>query len=56
MYAAEVSLCLQLLSADNLIFANSFGTRSGPTNVRPDLDPNCMTLMVIMKELCSKLT
>ena len=32
----------QVLSADNL--CKQFGPRSGPTNVGPDLDPNCLTL------------
>ena len=26
-----------------ITFANSFGPRSGPTNVGPDLDLNCLT-------------
>ena len=30
-----------LSSADNL--SKQFGTRSGPKNIGPDLDPNCLT-------------
>ena len=36
------SLCVLVSSADNL--CKQFGPRSGPTNVGPDLDPNCLTL------------
>ena len=35
-----LTLCL-LSSADYL--CKQFGPRSGPTNVGPDLDPNCLT-------------
>ena len=36
------STCLLVSSADNL--CKQFGPRSGQTNVRPDLDPNCLAL------------
>ena len=35
-------------AADN--FCKQFGPRSGPTQVGPDLDPNCLTLMVFLKD------
>ena len=31
-----------------------FGPRSDPTKRRPDLDPNCLTLMVFLKEFFEK--
>ena len=42
IYTAEVTLCLQLLSADNL--CKQFKPDQDRQNVRPDLGPNCMTL------------
>ena len=51
-----LTLYLQVLSADN--FCKQFGPRSGPNkaqqNVRSDLDPNCLTLMVFLKEFFKK--
>ena len=38
----DVSIFNSLSSADNL--CKQFGPRSGPTNVRPYRDPNCLTL------------
>ena len=41
-----------LLSAS---LCKQFGTRSGPTFVSPDLDPNCfVTLIVFLKEFFKK--
>ena len=37
-----LTLCLLVPSADKL--CKQFGPRSGPTNRRPDLDPNSLTL------------
>ena len=37
-----LTVYLQVSSADN--FRKHFGTRSGPTKVGPDLDPNCLSL------------
>ena len=45
-------LCLLLSSADNLW--KQFGPRPGPTNVGPDLDPNCMTLKLYSWKKFSK--
>ena len=42
IYTAEVTLCLQLLSADNL--CKQFKPDQDRQNVRPDLDPNCLSL------------
>ena len=43
---------------NSVVCCNQFGTRSGPTkcqqNVRPDLDPNCLTLMVFLKDFFEK--
>ena len=47
------TLCLLVSSAENL--CKQFGSGSGPTNVGPDLDPNCLTLMVFLKEISEKL-
>ena len=45
-HISHLILWLLVLSADK--FCKQFGTRSGPANVGPDLDPNCLTLMVFL--------
>ena len=47
-------ICLLVLSADNLF--KQFGNRGGPTKYGPDLDPNCLTLVVFLKKNCKKQT
>ena len=41
-FNCPLSLYLPLSSADTI--CKQFGLRSGPTKVRPDLSPNCLTL------------
>ena len=38
--------CLRQSSADNL--TKQFGSRLGPPNIRPDLEPNCLTFSLIL--------
>ena len=45
-------LCQLVSSADNIF--KQFGPRSGPKKVGPDLDPNCLTLMVFLKYFFEK--
>ena len=45
----SVCWCLLLI-----IFANSLDPDQARQNVRPDLDPNCLTLMVILKKKFQK--
>ena len=40
------NLCLLVLSADNLNICNQFVSQ----NVRPDLDSDCLTLIVLLKK------
>ena len=43
----DLALCLFVPSAYNL--CKQLRPRSGRQNVEPDLDPNCLTLMVFLK-------
>ena len=45
-----LTLCLLVLSADNLNICNQFAGQ----NARPDLGPNCLTLIVFLKEFFEK--
>ena len=46
------SLCLLVSSADNL--CKQFGSRSGPTECPSDLDADCLSLMLLLKEFFEK--
>ena len=50
-YEMETTQCL-LSVVCNL--CKQFGPRSGRQNVGPDLDPNCLTLIVFLKEFSGK--
>ena len=50
--ASPLALYLQVSSAD--YFCKQFGPRSGPTNVGPDLDPNCLTIGWYSRKNCLK--
>ena len=45
----SLTICLPEASADN--FYKQFGPRSGPTNMGPDLDPNCLTLCLFFEKV-----
>ena len=47
-----ITICLPVPSADN--FANSLDPDQARHFVWPDLDPNCLTLMVFLKEVFVK--
>ena len=44
--------CLLVSSAEKLL--KEFGPRSGPANIWPDQDPNCLLLWLFLKELFEK--
>ena len=48
-FPASSDLCRLLIT-----FANSLDPDQARQNVRPDLDPNCLTLMVFLKEFFEK--
>ena len=50
--SADVDFILIALSAD--AFENSLEPDQARQNVWPDLDPNCLTLMVLLKEFLEK--
>ena len=45
----KILLLLTLSSTE--ILCKQFGLRSGPANVRIDLDPNCLSLMVLLNSV-----
>ena len=48
MVSGRLQLTLILSFASDL--CKQFGPRSDPTDVEPDLDPNCLTLLMFLKE------
>ena len=48
------TITLRLLVSLLITFANSLDPDQARQNVGPDLDPNCLTLMVFLKEFFEK--